>query len=136
MPSNLTGTWLTCSGCEAEQGLNKARTCRWIVLYLGEKKAERGLRIIVCLEVWMKLSRGYRGVFAISDRASSMISIHCFHLQLTLPEFTRVFLAIQPNVVNYIRTRASVLKRKKTKSTPDSSLDPCFQAAPKTLAAE
>lgn len=103
---------------------------------LQEKKiAERGLRINVCLEVWMKLSRGCLGVFAISDRGSSMIFIHHFHLQLTPPEFTR----LSRNSTKrgyYIRTRACVLKIKKAKSTPDSSLDPCFQAAPKTLAAE
>lgn len=83
----------------------------------------------------MKLSRGCRAVLAISDRVSSMIFIHRFHLQLTPPEFTRVFLAIQPNVVTISVTRQCT-QEKKTKSTPDSSLDPCFQAAPKTLAAE
>lgn len=80
----------------------------------------------------MKSSRGYRGVFAISDRASSMIFINCFHLQLTLPEFTRVFLAIQPNVVTYyIRTRASVLKRRKRNLPQTRHSTPASKRRPK-----
>lgn len=65
----------------------------------------------------MKSSRGYRGVFAISDRVSLMIFIHRFHLQLTLPEFTRVFLAIQPNVVT-ISVHAPVYSREKNEVYP------------------
>lgn len=131
MPSNVT------EPVQAEQGLKKLGRADGLQP-TGEKKSRKGVFVssYVYIEVWMKLSRGCRGVFAISDRASSMIFIHRFHLQLTSPEFTRVSLAIQPNVVT-ISVHAPVYSREIKRNLPQTRHStPASKRRPKTLAAE